>query len=314
MNLTNRIIKQAETEPAYERTSALAMDGQAALPMEERRPEVLKFLIPGVEQTCNTDFIQRKWAEPPDRGRQRQRALVEEWMEAKKKWTALPEEEKSTLEAAAEAELVAYEKKLAEDKKTGNWDSVLNHWSKLLPPHIEIKTDAPLIVRLREIRNRRTDGDLKKEKALALFDTALDDFKKDWERKYYESLARCAITPRDYTPVQLSRIFSRTPPIDSGSKKFIDGIRAEIEGLPEPAPDAQMSKPPLRGIDDLISQGLLGPNGYRVIGDLNNVAAYLAGKKVNINNTLIKLYFRKSDGTEYSDSAITKAVNYANAQ
>jgi hypothetical protein len=97
-----------------------------------------------------------------------------------------------------------------------------------------------------------------------------------------------------------------------GIAKTLKTIAAQ--NTAEAAPESQMSKPPLEGIDDLISQGWLAYDGRRVIGDLNNVAAYLAGKQVNITNKLIKLYFRKFDGTEYSDSAITQAVNHANTQ
>ena len=90
----------------------------------------------------------------------------------------------------------------------------------------------------------------------------------------------------------------------------------EIDKQIEAMPDAQEKpvKPPLKGIDNLISEGWLANDGYRVIGDLNNVAMYLADReKVKITRSLIKLYFRKFDGTEYSDSAIIQAVNRANA-
>jgi hypothetical protein len=108
-------------------------------------------------------------------------------------------------------------------------------------------------------------------------------------------------------------------------RHFVEGLKKEIigEGLVKilemtrqktTASGTQMSKPPLEGIDDLISRGSLANDGRKVLDDLNSVAAYLADKQVKVTNKLIKLYFRKFDDTEYSDSAITQAVNYANTQ
>jgi hypothetical protein len=127
--------------------------------------------------------------------------------------------------------------------------------------------------------------------------------KAHWEEKVKKAEARFADTCHYFIHVYTKNI------------DYFQNLSSLMEQRsPEPAPDMQMSKLPLEGIDDLISQGWIAADGRRVIGDLNNVAAYLAGKKVNITSKLIKLYFRKSDGTEYSDSAITQAVNHANTQ
>jgi hypothetical protein len=89
-----------------------------------------------------------------------------------------------------------------------------------------------------------------------------------------------------------------------------------VEKLPEPVPKEAESqtKPPLKGIDDLISQGYLADNGHRVLCGLNDVAIYLSGKNVAVTKALLKTYFVKKNGEEYSDRALTDAVDIANTK
>jgi hypothetical protein len=129
-----------------------------------------------------------------------------------------------------------------------------------------------------------------------------------------------------YNDDEFSRRISTTVDADAG----IAGIRAQIEGMTEPAPDTQApehkaaadltgmdtansphpSPVVLQGMDELILKGWITEDG-RVLGDLNNVVLSLP-ENINVTKALVRTYFRKSDNTEYSDSTITQAVNLVN--
>jgi hypothetical protein len=79
----------------------------------------------------------------------------------------------------------------------------------------------------------------------------------------------------------------------------------------EPTPP---TKPPLKNIDELISQGYLSNDGHKVLKSLNDVAEYLAHNNVAVTKALLDEYFVKSNGEKYSGRALTNAVNMANTK
>jgi hypothetical protein len=100
----------------------------------------------------------------------------------------------------------------------------------LYPPKLQIDF-TKIKEKLREIRDKCIAGDCTKKAALALFDQAWLDFKNDTTLKF------CLDFGVSQQSVLLQELWQGIE--NAGAMDIINGIRVEIEGIQEPAPDTQ---------------------------------------------------------------------------